>query len=504
MVLYRKYRPQKIAEIDSPAVREKLENILSSGRVPHAFLFTGPKGTGKTSSARLISKSVNCERNGGKGEPCNKCSACVSITNGTNLDVLEIDAASNRGIDEIRELRDKIRLAPAGLRKKIYIIDEVHMLTTEAFNALLKTLEEPPEHALFILCTTNAEKLPGTIISRCTRIDFKKATTQDLMESLKRVKKGEGREIEKEALEELAARSEGSYRDAHKLLEEILTAFPRAKITLEMVRKVLGENLAENFFDWVFPCDSQKGLKMIGALVEKGVDLKFFLQMILDTLHAHLLKKYGLEDENFSYFEQLNNLTIEQLKLLMSLFSEASQEIKTAVIPQLPLEMAIIEWCEQKKEDAGGDEFSHPALSDDKYSSGALARSQKTSPDVGVSAGLSKIVTRHPPTGEVNIKGVLEKGAPHLPNKNMGEIESHWQEILTAVKPYNHSVAGLLRSCQPDSFDGENLNINVFYKFHFEKLSEPKVRDLLEKVVTEVFGQKIKVYPHLGERRKND
>ena len=160
MVLYRKYRPQKIAEIDNPEVREKLEKILSSGKPPHAFLFSGPKGTGKTSSARIIAKSLNCEKNNGKGEPCNRCSTCLSITNGTNLDILEIDAASNRGIDEIRDLRDKIRLAPAGARKKIYIIDEVHMLTTEAFNALLKTLEEPPEHALFVLCTTNAEKLP--------------------------------------------------------------------------------------------------------------------------------------------------------------------------------------------------------------------------------------------------------------------------------------------------------------------------------------------------------
>ncbi len=468
VVLYRKYRPQKISEIDSPSIREKLETILNSGRVPHAFLFSGPKGTGKTSSARIIAKSVNCERNNGKGEPCNRCTACTSITNGTNLDILEIDAASNRGIDEIRELRDKIRLAPASSRKKIYIIDEVHMLTNEAFNALLKTLEEPPEHALFILCTTNTEKLPETIISRCTRIDFRRATTEDIVESLKRVKRGEERDVDKEALEEVAQRSEGSYRDAHKLLEEVLTTYPRAKITVEMVRKVLGEKeTMADLFVWVKPSDAQKGLEMIGQMIEKGADLKFLTQQILDILHFHLLKKYGVEDQNKTYDENLESLTAEELKSLISLFSRAGLEIRTAVIPQLPLEMAIIEWCEQKKEDAGGNEFSHPSLSDDSHNSDALASSQKTRPE----------------------------GNPHLSNKNLGEIDARWQEILTAIKPYNHSVAGLLHSCRPGIFDGEKLQLEVFYKFHYDKLSEPKIGELLDKVAGEVLGKKVKVLP---------
>ncbi len=475
MVLYRKYRPQRIAEIDSPYVREKLESILSSGRIPHAFLFTGPKGTGKTSSARLIAKSVNCEKNNGKGEPCNKCSACTSITNGTNLDIMEIDAASNRGIDEIRELRDKIRLAPAGARQKVYIIDEVHMLTNEAFNALLKTLEEPPAHALFILCTTIPEKLPETIISRCTRINFKRATLDDLVQSLKRAKKGEKREVDEEALKQIAVLAQGSYRDAHKLLEEIFTQFPRAKITSEMVKKVLGENTVEDFFDWISPCDAQKGLAKISELVEKGTDFKFFVQMILDTLHTHLLKKYEIVDENFSYNEKLNSLSVADLKYLLAIFSEAGQAIKTAVIPQLPLEMAIIEWCERDKDKEAESSFIQPAPS----ASEPLSSGQSTK---SFSQG--------------GVRGALEKGDTHLPGqKKLGDIEQHWQEILTAIKPYNHSVAGLLRSCRPGNFDGENLELEVFYKFHYDKLSEPKIGQLLEKVVGEIFGKTIKVFP---------
>jgi len=453
MVLYRKYRPQKIAEIDSKEIREKLGSLLFQGRLPHAFLFCGPKGTGKTSAARIIAKSVNCEKNNGKGEPCNQCDPCLSITNGTNLDILEIDAASNRGIEEIRELREKIKFSPTRARKKVYIIDEVHMLTNEAFNALLKTLEEPPEHAIFILCTTIPEKLPETIVSRCQVVNFKTAVTDDLLASLKRVIKGEKREIEDEALQRIALDAEGSYRDAHKLLEEVLTTYPRAKITRQMLKKVLGEReVGREIFAWVNPPDAKKGLKMVAKKVEEGADFKFLTQMILNNFHAHLLKKYGIEEGNFSYNEQLNNLTIEQLKILINLFSQASQEIKTAVIPQLPLELAIVEWCEKMRNEDGGGLRSGGALRSPRQAGGA-------------------------------------------PRAQLEDIENHWREILAAVKPLNHSVAGLLHACRPASFDGETLKIDVFYKFHYDRLLEPKVGELLEKVAGQVFGKKIKVIP---------
>ena len=192
MVYYRKYRPQTIADLDSKDVRNKLDAVLRSSaptfiQVPHAFLFTGPKGLGKTSTARIVAKVINCtdrrDTSGKDIEPCNSCTQCVSITKGNNMDIMEIDAASNRGIDEMRDLKEKIKLSPLSAKKKVYIIDEVHMLTTEAFNALLKTLEEPPDHAVFILCTTEMHKVPATILSRCLHIGFRLATEEELVRS---------------------------------------------------------------------------------------------------------------------------------------------------------------------------------------------------------------------------------------------------------------------------------------------------------------------------------
>ena len=220
MAFYLKYRPQKINELDIEKVRDSLLEILGSKEVPHAFLFTGPKGTGKTSSARILAKSVNCT-DSKNGEPCNKCSHCKSITEGRCLDLIEIDAASNRGIDDIRELKSKINLVPSMVKVKVYIIDEVHMLTNEAFNALLKTLEEPPEQVKFVLCTTEPNKLPGTIVSRCFQVQFDKAKTEELVRSLNRVVKGEKIEIKKEDLVKIANKANGSFRDAVKVLEQL-------------------------------------------------------------------------------------------------------------------------------------------------------------------------------------------------------------------------------------------------------------------------------------------
>src|ERR1700722_9521228 len=236
MVFYRKYRPQKIDDLDSAAVRDTLHAVLQND-VSHAFLFTGPKGLGKTSTARIVAKVVNCETPKNKREkeiePCNKCDQCVSITSGNNVDILEIDAASNRGIDEIRELKEKIRLAPVAAKRKVYIIDEVHMLTTEAFNALLKTLEEPPEHAMFILCTTEAHKVPETIISRCFQIMFKPATEEELVRSFKRIVEGEKLKIDDEVLKYIAGLADRGFRDGVKMLEEVYLLSQNKPITKE-------------------------------------------------------------------------------------------------------------------------------------------------------------------------------------------------------------------------------------------------------------------------------
>lgn len=346
MVFYRKYRPQKISELDNEGIREKLQSVLSRPSGFHAFLFTGPKGLGKTSAARIVAKVLNCEkRKKNEIEPCNKCYQCTSITTGNNLDVLEIDAASNRGIDEIRDLREKIRLGTARAAKKVYIIDEVHMLTQEAFNALLKTLEEPPQHAVFILCTTEPQKIPGTIASRCLHIPFSLATTEELTRSLKRIVSKEKITIDGEALEKIASLSDGSFRDGTKILEEIVAGTKNRKITKDLVENKFQISNIEyqitNLLDALYNKDTKAGLELVKKLKDNGVDMKYFLEETVKVIHSSMLSKLGVSN---SQTPRDSKFTIEETKKLLQQLTKATLQLKYAVLPQLPLELVIIEW----------------------------------------------------------------------------------------------------------------------------------------------------------------
>lgn len=353
MVLYRKYRPQNLSELDLIEVREKLTKTLTSDYKPHAYLFAGPKGTGKTSAARIVAKILNCPdaaslKSGKENiEPCNKCDSCISITEGRHLDVLEIDAASNRGIDEIRDLKEKIRLAPSYAKFKVYIIDEVHMLTTDAFNALLKTLEEPPLHSIFILATTEPDKLPETILSRSTKFNFGKATIAELTHALGRVIKGDKIKIEDEAIKLIAGYSDGSFRDATKILEQAINqkAFTEAEIA-----ELIGVDhiIPAKFLLKLKNNKTQELLEDIVSMAEKGADFRFFTSEILNLLHRLLLQMHeidqpGLADEVIDKFSK--NDLIELIKL----FSGVYRELKFASRPELPLEIAVVEWNDRKE-----------------------------------------------------------------------------------------------------------------------------------------------------------
>lgn len=339
-MFYLKYRPQKLSELDLIEIRESLLRVLASRQRLHAFLFAGPRGTGKTSAARIIAKAVNCQHRQGP-EPCNRCRLCKSITSGTALDLIEIDAASNRGIDDIRNLREKIKLSPVEAKYKVYIIDEVHMLTTEAFNALLKTLEEPPEHAVFILCTTEPQKLPETIISRCLRFNFRKGRLPEVVHCLQKVVVGEKLKAEKEALSEIAKYADGSFRDAQKILEQLSLA--GKKITLETVRKEIGKARGyqpARLLQLLAAKDTQAALTELDKVVEAGVNLRSYTEDLLDLLRDCLLWSVG-----FFKKEIPCELTRAQALRLIELFAGAGREVKTALIPQLPLEVAIVKWC---------------------------------------------------------------------------------------------------------------------------------------------------------------
>ena len=469
---YLKYRPQKVSELDSVSVRESLEKILKSKKIPHAFLFSGPKGTGKTSAARIFAKAVNCTdkrkdlATNLRFEPCNKCEVCQEITNGSSLDLMEIDAASNRGIDDIRSLREKIKLSPVKCQYKVYIIDEVHMLTTEAFNALLKTLEEPPAHAVFILCTTEPEKLPKTIISRCLQIKFQKAQKEEVINSLKRVIKGEKLDIEKEVLAEISASAEGSFRDAQKILDQL--SLSNRKITLKETQKLLGR-IEELKPDKLLLALTEKDIKgallEIDRIVNFGADLEVYTQGLLENLRWLLLKKAGLtvlemEDEDSSLREIEGRLNKVDLLRLINFFSRAALEIKTSSIAQLPLELAVIEFAEATPS-SGGEKI------------------EKTKESLPLSSSLSS-------DGD-SLEKILDK----------------WNELLVGVRPLNHSVEALLRASRPVKMDGNNLTIEVFYKFHKERLETEKCRVIVEEVASQLLGLPVRLKYILGEKKNN-
>jgi DNA polymerase-3 subunit gamma/tau len=484
MTLYLKYRPQKLKELDSKNVRETLEKIVESGKIPHAFLFAGPKGTGKTSAARILAKVVNCVRNQpakGRGrakkklsEPCNKCDQCKTIARGSNIDVIELDAASHRGIDDVRTLRDAVKLAPAKAEKKVYIIDEAHMLTTEASNALLKTLEEPPEHVMFILATTNPEKLIETIRSRTTNIAFGKARPDEIVRSLKRVIKGEKLKANKDAVEAIASAADGSYRDAIKILEQLVAE--KKKLTKEEIEEFLYKKRSldiANLLKFLSEKNTKSALAEVERVVGSGVSVGIYVEALLTRLRQALLEKVGMDEEGLDIFDK------SELVALIRLFNQTTTELRDACIEQLPLELAIVEWCQTE---------AAQALDNGGQSEGKKEAEEETAREAEVAkeSTTRKIVLAEPvaKTGTKKLKKVTD------------EI---WKRILTQIRPLNHSTEALLRAARPLGYDGRTLRLGVFYRFHKERLEGSQHRRILEEVITSILGSPVKVVCTLTE-----
>lgn len=325
ITLYRKYRPKNFEEVaGQKEIVKTIKTSLRNGKTSHAYLFTGPRGVGKTTLARLIAKGVNCLENGITDEPCNRCENCLAINNGTFLDMVEIDAASNRGIDEIRQLKEKINYQPVKGRKKIYIIDEVHMLTKEAFNALLKTLEEPPEHVIFILATTEADKILPTIISRCQRYDFKTLSLNDMKEQLRFIGKNEGVDIPDEVLELIYESSGGSVRDAVSILERIMVTCLGEEITLEKSEEVLGVTSAKKMEEFLMEIKEKNYTKLVKTLDSfwnDSVEIELFFKDFAKYCKG-LMAKGELEIEKGltiigCIFDSLNKFKYEEDKRLV-------------------------------------------------------------------------------------------------------------------------------------------------------------------------------------------
>lgn len=372
MALYRKWRPQDFSDlIGQEHISETLSNAINTGKVAHAYLFSGPRGTGKTSTAKILAKALNCEH-GPTPTPCNQCVCCQKINDGSFMDVFEIDAASNRGIDEIRDLRETVKFAPVDGKYKVYIIDEVHMLTTEAFNALLKTLEEPPSHVVFILATTEVHKVPITIQSRCQRYDFKRITKDDILKRLVMITDEMGLNADKDALSVIAIQADGGMRDALSLLDQCL-AFTKDELTVTQVRKVLG--LVGH--DWVWQItdalskkDSQTILTILDEVIAQGKEIKQLLNELVLHFRSIMLYKASNKLLNLNmYFEdeeilarQAKSFTHEQIMQIIQKIHEAINEIKWASQPRITAEVLFLKLCWQGEAENNSSEKIMPMI----------------------------------------------------------------------------------------------------------------------------------------------
>lgn len=513
MALYLKYRPQLIAQLDIASAREDLFGLLRSRHLPHALLFTGVRGTGKTSSARILAKAVNCQHklNASKDdthsgqaalEPCNSCDLCKAITDGSCLDVIEIDAASHRGIDDIRDLREKVKLAPAQATYKVYIIDEVHMLTTEAFNALLKTLEEPPKHVLFILCTTEVHKLPETILSRCHTISFKKATMSEIAQSLKRVADGEKLEISEEALQEVAKMAEGSFRDGTKFLEEL--TWRTGPIDVTAVREAMKSH-GRDLHDLLVLLRDRNSHQVVTWLEEAaatGRDMKVMTRQLVVALHDELLQMMG--DAGTARVFGLPD-KVGLIKLIDAVDGTWSRQEFTH-IAQLPLELALLEWIDAQ---------SVGRVSQPVSSGGAKtvvrteSQAQRVAPQPTVAKQTAPVevqpVQPHVPieatTSQVSttvteVKAVIQDGTV-----DVTVIANNWENVMAEVKPRNFSVEALLRAAKPMLVDGNDLILEVLYQFHYDQLQQEKSRQVVEQVLAEMFGMPLQLRCQLVEKQ---
>lgn len=468
MSLYLKYRPKKVEELDLTSVREAFYKLINSNVVAHAYLFTGPRGAGKTSSARILSRIVNCEKNETKlGEPCNECSACKSILMGGSLDFIEIDAASNRGIDDIRELKEKIRLAPSELKYKVYIIDEVHMLTTEAFNALLKTLEEPPAHAIFILCTTETHKVPETIQSRCAHIGFTKATPDEMRRSFSRVISGEGKRVSEEALDYLAQSVDGSFRDGVKILDKVLSQTDKVELPLmeEAIMGVSGYSVVA-LAKALIERNSQAALDELHLASSRGVDLVYLIVALMKELRNRIL----------------TGESKELIKLIFNL-DEAARKVANSPVPELLLEMVIIDW--------GSDTtFSEKKVGGGEVGGGSLLKKSVKKEEVKEAATRLK-------TEEVaQVASTKEDARPSAVfSGNHLEV---WQQLITSLNGDSITLGALLSKARPARLSGDELTIHVAYGFHRDQIMSDKVLRKLEAMLEKVVGRSIRVVCEVG------
>lgn len=498
-VFYRKWRPQKLADVvGQEHITRTLGNALESGQVAHAYLFCGPRGTGKTSTGRILAKAVNCLSNG-KGEPCNTCEVCQSITQGSALDVIEIDAASNRGIDDIRELRERVKFSPGSARYKVYIIDEVHMLTTDASNALLKTLEEPPPHAIFVLATTEPHKLLPTILSRCQRFDFRRLSHKAVIAKLTLVSHEEGISIEPQALKLIAGAVSGSLRDAENVLQQ-LTAYYGRHIDTSQVEDMLGitsDSRVERLVQDIAKRDIASGMATIGSLVGDGLDLMQFNRALVDRLRSMLLIRSGAESA-----VELSAEDIAQLKAIADLFSVedivralksfGSIDLRSRDYSSLPIELALVESILPEHGDIPPPSPRQEGSTVTGKKADKETRTQRTPTPSDAAQGDALPCREGDTPTSADVRSVQEAAASVTSDQpELARVKGQWESFVQALKKEGfspNSCAYLRSACEPEALEGNTLVLAFQYEIHMEKIEDPRSITTVERKLADMFG----------------
>lgn len=486
-MFYTKYRPQQFSQISRPnQAADALMEQTKNNKTAHAYLFVGPRGTGKTTTARILAKALNCENPLPAGDCCTECTMCTQIQNGAFTDLIEIDAASNRGIDDIRSLREKVKLMPVNGKVKVYIIDEVHMLTNEAFNALLKTLEEPPKHVVFILCTTEEHKVPETIKSRCQVFKFKRANVAQITKKLEQICEQEGvkvfetpEELQKsksakkvtiDQLEKLAKNSNGGFRDAETALEQFIESGGLYADD--------GTTSPAEFLYLLLSKKQKEALEAVDTLYEQGSDVFNFSTNVIYMCRDILLILSNIEKPQYTdEIKKLADLTNSaEMTDLLNLLMESHTKIKSSALPQLPLELCVVRFCQnnalvqknsKKPQDA-------PIANDDDIDSD-LDFSKLKSP---------KVVEKHNNTEIEDSSQQLDDDIQEL-GELLTEVVHKWEDIISTASQVNNSVTAILKACKPLKIDGGGyLVLEVMYKFHKERLESAKNRELVEQAIS--------------------
>ena len=499
--LYQKYRPQKFSEVlGHDLIKKVLLNSLKAESLSHAILLAGPRGTGKTSMARLLAKALNCKDPGEDGDCCGVCSVCTQVEKGSYIDLIEIDAASNRGIEEIRILKEKVNFSPAEGKYKIYIIDEVHMLTKEAFNALLKTLEEPPEFVIFVLATTEPHKIPMTILSRVQRFDLKLAKEEELISKLQKIADLEGIKIEKNAIAKIFELSGGSYRDSESLFSKLLNSEIKTdkEISLSDVEEAFGlinDAAIGKFCGFLLEGNSQKAFDFSQKLLDEGFSVD---QIISQTI---------------GYFRSLIRQVMEgkvkanlgRIVLILSKFSSAGAELRNAQIMSLPLEIAILELGSSENTIApDSTKYSRNVASVNSAGNakgegnpgGTVVEMKKEDSEKNDAKVVQKVKKKEETSNaeaKETVSKVVQKSSQTNDTTKLSfeVLNADWKALIDATKEHNHHLYAFLSKAELDAFDGEFVGVRVPYKFHKQKIESLGTREIISKIFMDKYGIKV-------------